>query len=155
VPRGEGRDDLHPPGEDRDRARRRRGAAGRRGGRRVPHPSRGGAPPARARGLRRARSVDARAGRRRAERRPPQARRSLSSRFTESTWLKEEQYRDASNLRARIELHRRFDTNPEPWHRWVFDRLDFPAEADILEVGCGPAELWRQNLDRIPAGWRL
>jgi SAM-dependent methyltransferase len=79
----------------------------------------------------------------------------VSARFTESTWLKEEQYRDEANLRARIELHRRFDTNPEPWHRWVFDRLDFPADADVLEVGCGPAELWRQNVDRIPPGWRL
>jgi SAM-dependent methyltransferase len=76
-------------------------------------------------------------------------------RFTDPDYLRDEQYRDDSNLRARIELHRRFDTNPEPWHRWVFERLDFPAEAEILEVGCGPGELWLQNLDRIPEGWRL
>ena len=74
---------------------------------------------------------------------------------TDKTYLRDEQYRDDSNLRARIELHRRFSTNPEPWHRWVFDRFDFPAEARILEVGCGPGELWLQNRDRIPEGWRL
>jgi SAM-dependent methyltransferase len=74
---------------------------------------------------------------------------------TDPTFLRDEQYRDDSNLRARMELHRRFSTNPEPWHRWVFDRLDFPDAAEILEVGCGPAELWAQNCERIPEGWRL
>jgi SAM-dependent methyltransferase len=75
--------------------------------------------------------------------------------FTNADYLREQQYRDDSNLRARIELHRRFSTNPQPWHRWVFERLDFPAEAEILEIGAGPGELWLQNRDRIPEGWRL
>jgi ubiquinone/menaquinone biosynthesis C-methylase UbiE len=75
--------------------------------------------------------------------------------FTDPNYLREEQYRDDSNLRARIELHRRFSTNPEPWHRWVFDRFDFPDDAELLEVGCGAGELWLQNLDRIPPGWQL
>ena len=72
--------------------------------------------------------------------------------FTDQAYLREEQYRDDANLRARLDLHRRFSTNPQPWHRWVFDQLDLPDEADILEVGCGPGELWLQNLDRIPPG---
>jgi SAM-dependent methyltransferase len=75
--------------------------------------------------------------------------------FTEAEYLREEQYRDDSNLRARIELHRRFSTNPQPWQRWVFERFDFPAEAEILEVGCGAGELWLQNLDRLPEPWSL
>jgi ubiquinone/menaquinone biosynthesis C-methylase UbiE len=74
---------------------------------------------------------------------------------TDPTFLREQQYRDDSNLRARIELHRRFSTNPQPWHRWVFERIELPADADILEVGCGPGELWLQNLERMPDGWRL
>jgi SAM-dependent methyltransferase len=78
----------------------------------------------------------------------------LSS-FTDADYLREQQYRDDSNLRARIELHRRFSTNPQPWHRWVFERLDFAADAEILEIGAGPGELWLQNRDRIPEGWRL
>jgi len=79
----------------------------------------------------------------------------LTHQFTDSTYLREEQYRDDSNLRARIELHKRFSTSPQPWHRWVFEQLAFADDADILEVGCGPAELWFQNRDRIPEGWRL
>jgi len=75
--------------------------------------------------------------------------------FTETEYLRDEQYRDDSNLRARIELHRRFSTNPQPWHRWVFERFEFPPEARILEVGCGAGELWLQNLDRLPEGWTL
>jgi SAM-dependent methyltransferase len=75
--------------------------------------------------------------------------------FTDQTYLREEQYRTEENLRARIELHRRFSTNSEPWHRWVFDRFAFAPDARILEVGCGPAELWSQNRDRIQPGWRL
>jgi SAM-dependent methyltransferase len=75
--------------------------------------------------------------------------------FTDAEFLREQQYRDDSNLRARLELHRRFSTNPQPWHRWVFERLRFPDEARILEIGCGPGELWLQNSDRIPQGWTL
>ena len=77
------------------------------------------------------------------------------SRFTDATYLREQQYRDDANLRARIDLHRRFSTNPEPWHRWVFDRLEFEPDDRILDVGCGPAELWAENSDRIPDTWRL
>ena len=65
------------------------------------------------------------------------------------------QYRDASNLQARAALHARYGTNPHPWQRWVFDQLDLPAEARVLELGCGPASLWVENMSRIPAGWRI
>ena len=29
------------------------------------------------------------------------------------------------------------------------------ADARILEIGYGPADLWVQNLDRLPAGWTI
>lgn len=77
------------------------------------------------------------------------------SSYTDQRYLREEQYRDETNLRARIDLHKRFSTAPQPWHRWVFERLDLPAEARVLEVGCGPGELWRANSERIPAGWAI
>jgi SAM-dependent methyltransferase len=75
--------------------------------------------------------------------------------FTDPDYLREEQYATDINLRARMDLHRRFSTNREPWHRWVFDRFAFGPEARIVEVGCGPAALWAENLDRIPPDWRL
>ena len=64
-----------------------------------------------------------------------------------------QQYRTDANLNARIDLHRRFTANSYPWHRWVFDHLAPPAAACVLELGCGPGDLWRENADRIPAGW--
>ena len=64
-----------------------------------------------------------------------------------------QQYRTDANLNARIDLHRRFSTNPYPWHRWAFDQLALSEDAHVLELGCGPADLWRENAERIPAGW--
>ncbi|MCH8206807.1 MAG: class I SAM-dependent methyltransferase [Chloroflexi bacterium] len=30
-----------------------------------------------------------------------------------------------------------------------------PAVSRILELGCGPAELWVKNIDRVPSAWRI
>lgn len=76
-------------------------------------------------------------------------------RLSDRRYLLTEQYRDATNLRARMRLHERFSTNRCPWHRWVFDRFDLPAESRVLELGCGPGRLWAENLDRLPAGWSV
>src|SRR5262249_52405517 len=74
-----------------------------------------------------------------------------------SAYLRMHQYGDASNLNARIALHTRFSTNRYGWHRWVYDHLldALGPEACILEVGCGPADLWRRNEARIPPNWRI
>ncbi len=69
--------------------------------------------------------------------------------------LLREQYRDAANLNARIALHARFGVNPEPWWAWVRRMMLLPDRARILEVGTGPADLWRANRDGIPDGWRI
>jgi SAM-dependent methyltransferase len=74
---------------------------------------------------------------------------------SESRALLEEQYRTADNLRARISLHERFSTSTLSFPRWVFDAYDFGEAADVLEVGCGDGNIWRENLERIPDGWRL
>jgi SAM-dependent methyltransferase len=65
------------------------------------------------------------------------------------------QYQNASNLNARVALHARFSTNPQGWHRWVFEQLDVPPRCQILELGCGAASLWNDNRTRIPAGWEI
>jgi SAM-dependent methyltransferase len=69
--------------------------------------------------------------------------------------LRAEQYHTDANLRARVALHQRSSTNPHGWYRWVFDQLDLPTDARVLEVGCGTGGLWAANTGRIPAGWRL
>lgn len=78
------------------------------------------------------------------------------SKFTDQQYLKNDQYRNSANLDARIEIHRRFSTNPYGWCRWVFDTLTkLPGNANILELGCGPGFLWKENASRIPAGWNI
>ena len=69
-------------------------------------------------------------------------------------YLKKE-YRDAKNIYSRIGLHERFSLNPYGWMHWIFDQLDLLPVCRILELGCGPATLWLENLERIPVGWDI
>ncbi len=66
-----------------------------------------------------------------------------------------EQYKDASNLGARIALHTRFSRNNVAWFSWVFGKLTLPEGARVLELGTGPAKLWRENVERIPESWHI
>ena len=78
------------------------------------------------------------------------------SKFTDQKYLKGEQYKDSSNLDARVAIHQRFSTNSYGWHSWVFDKLlTLPENAKILELGCGPGYLWKEKMSRIPAGWSI
>jgi ubiquinone/menaquinone biosynthesis C-methylase UbiE len=77
-------------------------------------------------------------------------------RFADQQYLTKDQYKDSSNLDARIAIHQRFSTNPQGWYNWIFDELvKSPANAKVLELGCGSGEMWRQCADRIPADWDI
>jgi ubiquinone/menaquinone biosynthesis C-methylase UbiE len=65
-----------------------------------------------------------------------------------------EQYKTPANLETRISLHERFSTNRDG-RGWFFEQLEIPAEAAILELGCGPALGWKLNADRVSPGWRV
>ncbi len=54
-----------------------------------------------------------------------------------------DQYKTAVNLNVRIELHRRFSRNPQPWFSWLASLIPSKADGRCLEVGCGNGELWR------------
>ncbi len=75
--------------------------------------------------------------------------------IADQEYLLNKQYRNSSNLQARIDLHARFSTNTYGWFRWIFDHLQLPSQAHVLELGCGPGLLWRENLGRSPAGWDI
>jgi len=77
------------------------------------------------------------------------------SKLSDQHYLLTDQYRNASNLNARIQLHVRFSTNKYGWMPWVFDQLDLPPHCRVLELGCGPGELWLKNMQRIPEGWDI
>ncbi len=71
------------------------------------------------------------------------------------TGLKDEQYNDSHKFKARIDLHRRFGTNPYPWPLWVFDRFRKEDGLKVLELGCGTGMLWKVNKARIPGRWEI
>ncbi len=76
------------------------------------------------------------------------------SQIADQTYLRK-QYQNASNLNDRIRIHVRFSTNRYGWHPWVFDQIKLPEHAFVLELGCGPGRLWKENLGRIPTGWEI
>ncbi len=150
----EGRDDLRPRGQDRDRARRGCRAADRGGGRRIPHPARDDPPVAGARGRARARGLDARARRRGAVGRPLRPRRHVSSSPIPPTSAESSTGTTRTCARASTCTSA---SPPPPSHGIAGSSTGstWRLKRRILEIGCGPAELWAQNLDRIPAGWEL
>lgn len=66
-----------------------------------------------------------------------------------------EQYENASNLKARIRIHELFSTNKEGWMNWFFKQIQVPETACILELGCGDGSLWEKNSNCIPNTWNI
>ena len=75
--------------------------------------------------------------------------------YDDQEYLLGDQYADSSNLSARQQLHERFTTSDVDWFEWVFETFDLPADGRVLEMGCGPGDLWRENADQIPDDWSV
>ena len=60
------------------------------------------------------------------------------------------QYQDASNINARIRLHRNYSVNPQGWFPWIFEQLELKPGMKVLELGCGDGTLWNVDRDKIP-----
>lgn len=60
------------------------------------------------------------------------------------------QYQDASNISARINLHSLYSQNREGWFPWVFRQCEIQNGMRILELGCGDGTLWAENLVQLP-----
>jgi ubiquinone/menaquinone biosynthesis C-methylase UbiE len=84
-----------------------------------------------------------------------QRRQYIMGRLQDQDYLRNHQYKDDAKLGTRIKLHRLFSTNQYSWFRWVFDHLTIPSEVNLLELGCGPGDLWLENMDRIPQDWTI
>ncbi len=61
----------------------------------------------------------------------------------------ETQYKTPEKLKARYQIYE-FGTSKTSWANWIFDKIHFFNKSLILELGSGPGELWKQNLERIP-----
>ncbi len=65
------------------------------------------------------------------------------------------QYKTSKNLKVRIDLHRKYSQNPLGWYPWIYSKLPIRENQNILEVGCGNGELWREMKDSLPKGASL
>jgi SAM-dependent methyltransferase len=65
------------------------------------------------------------------------------------------QYARSDDFDARVRLYRLYSTARPSWLEWLFERIDFPAQARLLEVGAGTGNLWIENGSRIPRGARI
>jgi ubiquinone/menaquinone biosynthesis C-methylase UbiE len=74
---------------------------------------------------------------------------------SDQNYLRDDQYKTAANLAARVDLHTQFSVNKYGWFRWVFDHFDLPRKTRLLEIACGRGDLWRENMDRLPKGWDI
>ncbi len=61
------------------------------------------------------------------------------------------QYQDASNISARINLHKLYSANPFGWFPWIYKQCHIRPGQNILEVGCGDGTLWNISLPKLPA----
>lgn len=62
------------------------------------------------------------------------------------------QYQNATNINARIALHRDFSVNLEGWFPWLFHQMPLKPGMRVLELGCGNGALWLENISHIPSG---
>ena len=69
----------------------------------------------------------------------------------DSKYLLSRQYRDSKKLEARANLHRRYGRGEgQNWFEWIAGHADLPAEAEVLDIGCGPGWLWDQGRTAFP-----
>jgi ubiquinone/menaquinone biosynthesis C-methylase UbiE len=74
---------------------------------------------------------------------------------TDPDFLKEEAYGEASALDTRIRLQEECGKNPQEWFAWLFEHLDLPEKARVLELGCGPGDLWQRASGRMSTSWQI
>ena len=55
--------------------------------------------------------------------------------------MRDKQYRDSSRLARRANIHKYWSA-PIGWFDWIAREARLPAEAEVLDVGCGPGWMW-------------
>jgi SAM-dependent methyltransferase len=63
------------------------------------------------------------------------------------------QYATSCSLAARSSFHGKYAS--VDWFGWLVDRMAIPRNAEVLDIGCGPAWLWRAQGGRVKSGLRL
>jgi ubiquinone/menaquinone biosynthesis C-methylase UbiE len=64
-------------------------------------------------------------------------------------YLRQHQYKDPTNLHARVSLHAKY-SRAEPWFPWLAERIEWPDNGEVVEVGCGSGLLWANIASLVP-----
>jgi ubiquinone/menaquinone biosynthesis C-methylase UbiE len=70
---------------------------------------------------------------------------------SDPNFLKKEAYDNSSDLDTRTEIQEAFSLRQVSWFRWLYQRIDLPQAGFVLELGCGPGDLWLENASRLKA----
>lgn len=62
----------------------------------------------------------------------------------------EKQYNTSDNLKTRISIHERYSTNQQPFGDWITSHYEMQPGFQILELGCGTADMWKGVLQNLP-----
>lgn len=60
------------------------------------------------------------------------------------------QYKNSTNISARIHLHSLYSQNQQGWFPWLYQQFQIKDGMKILELGCGNGSLWLENMDSLP-----
>jgi ubiquinone/menaquinone biosynthesis C-methylase UbiE len=75
--------------------------------------------------------------------------------ITNQDYLLNEEYKDASKFKTCLGIAQSLGVQPVDWYQWIFDLIRRAPRCRVLELGCGPGNLWQSNLKRIPADWEI
>jgi SAM-dependent methyltransferase len=68
--------------------------------------------------------------------------------------VRNRQYRDSANLKRRANIHK-YGRSPIGWFNWIAQNARLPADASVLDIGCGPGWLWANAAADFPPGLAL
>jgi ubiquinone/menaquinone biosynthesis C-methylase UbiE len=63
--------------------------------------------------------------------------------------------RQAADLNFRTAVVNQYRSHPESWYQWAFEHLELPENGRVLELGCGPADLWAENWSLVSPDWEI
>lgn len=75
--------------------------------------------------------------------------------INDQDYLLRERYKDASDFSACLQIIKPLLTSQIDYHRWIFSKVRKAPRCRVLELGCGPGDLWRENAGLIPADWEI
>ncbi|MCI9371147.1 MAG: class I SAM-dependent methyltransferase, partial [Lachnospiraceae bacterium] len=56
-----------------------------------------------------------------------------------------QQYATVNNLDTRISFHDKYSTNKLGFGNWIFSNYRIDNGAKVLELGCGPGDMWKNR----------